>query len=217
MWQGSVMSIHVAPAASAPMITLAEVRAFPGRGLDGDRYALGTGHYSARPSVGGREVTLIEIEAGEALGLRTGNAPRARPGSKLTPAPTPAITAPRESAMSQSSEFRKQLEAAVNARHSRMNPFTEKWVKGELTRPQLGAWAAQHYQYVSQFPRWCAAVYAECPYPDARDFLLENIVEEESGVKHVDLLIRFAEACGVSRGEVERTVQLPTTRALTAW
>ena len=119
--------------------------------------------------------------------------------------------------MSPASEFRQQLEAAVNARHSRMNPFTEKWVKGELTRPQLGAWAAQHYQYVSQFPRWCAAVYAECPYPDARDFLLENIVEEESGVKHVDLLIRFAEACGVGRAEVERTVQLPTTRALTAW
>src|SRR6266568_2538360 len=119
--------------------------------------------------------------------------------------------------MSPASEFRQQLEAAVNARHSRMNPFTEKWVKGELTRPQLGAWAAQHYQYVSQFPRWCAAVYAECPYPDARDFLLENIVEEESGVKHVDLLIRFAEACGVSRAQVETAQQLPTTRALTAW
>ena len=60
-------------------------------------------------------------------------------------------------------------------------------------------------------------MYAECPYADARDFLLENIIEEESGTKHVDLLIRFAEACGVSRAEVERTVQLPTTRALTAW
>jgi pyrroloquinoline-quinone synthase len=60
-------------------------------------------------------------------------------------------------------------------------------------------------------------VYAECPHADARDFLLENIVEEESGTKHVDLLIRFAEACGVSRAEVEHTVQLPTTRALTAW
>ena len=59
--------------------------------------------------------------------------------------------------------FRAQLEEAVNARHSRMNPFTEKWVKGELTRAQLGAWVCQHYQYVSQFPRWCAAVYAECP------------------------------------------------------
>jgi pyrroloquinoline-quinone synthase len=119
--------------------------------------------------------------------------------------------------MTEPSPFRQRLAAAVNARHSRMNPFTERWVKGELTRSQLGGWAAQHYQYVSQFPRWCAAVYAECPDPDARDFLLENIVEEESGTKHVDLLIRFAEACGVSRQEVETARQFPTTRALTAW
>ena len=48
--------------------------------------------------------------------------------------------------------FRAQLQAAVNARHSRMNPFTEKWVNGELTRAQLGAWACQHYQYVSPVP-----------------------------------------------------------------
>ncbi|PYN27640.1 MAG: aldehyde dehydrogenase, partial [Candidatus Rokuibacteriota bacterium] len=115
------------------------------------------------------------------------------------------------------SQFRAQLEAAVSARHSRLNPFTEKWVKGELTRAQLGAWAAQHHQYVSQFPRWCATVYGQCPDPDARDFLLENIIEEESGTKHVDLLIRFAEACGVSRAEVESKQQLPTTRGLTAW
>jgi pyrroloquinoline-quinone synthase len=115
------------------------------------------------------------------------------------------------------SEFRTQLEHAVSARHSRMNPFTERWVNGELTRQQLGAWVCQHYQYVSQFPRWCAAVYAGCPDPDARDFLLENIVEEESGTKHVDLLIRFGEACGVSRKDIETARQLPTTRALTAW
>ena len=115
------------------------------------------------------------------------------------------------------SEFRTQLENAVSARHSRMNPFTERWVNGELTRQQLGAWVCQHHQYVSQFPRWCAAVYAECPDPVARDFLLENIVEEESGTKHVDLLIRFGEACGVSRKEIETARQLATTRALTAW
>jgi pyrroloquinoline-quinone synthase len=115
------------------------------------------------------------------------------------------------------SPFRTRLAEAVNARHSRLNPFTEKWVKGELTREQLGLWACQHYQYVSQFPRWCAAVYAGCPDPEARDFLLENIIEEESGTKHVDLLIRFAEACGASRAQVEGARQLPTTRALTAW
>jgi pyrroloquinoline-quinone synthase len=115
------------------------------------------------------------------------------------------------------SEFRLRLENSVNAKHSRLNPFAEKWVKGELSRAQRGAWARQHYQYVSQFARWCATVYGDCPDPEARDFLLENIVEEESGTKHVDLLIRFAEACGVSRREVETTRQLPTTRALTAW
>src|SRR5262249_61953636 len=105
-------------------------------------------------------------------------------------------------AMTATSPFRSRLEHAVNARHSRMTPFTEKWVNGELTRDQLGAWACQHYQYVSQFPRWCATVYGECPDADARDFLLENIVEEESGTKHVDLLIRFAEAGGASRAAV---------------
>src|SRR3989442_4144229 len=115
------------------------------------------------------------------------------------------------------SPFRQRLEGAVAAKNSRMNYFREKWVKGELSRAQLGSWACQHYQYVSQFARWCAGVYAECPDSDARDFLLENIVEEESGVKHVDLLIRFAEACGVSRAQVETAQQLPTTRALTAW
>ena len=119
--------------------------------------------------------------------------------------------------MSATGAFRTQLAEAVNARHSRLNPFTEQWVRGELTRDQIGSWVCQHYQYVSQFPRWCAAVYAECPDADARDFLLENIVEEESGTKHVDLLIRFGEACGVSRRQVETARQLPTTRALTAW
>src|SRR5687767_14489027 len=119
--------------------------------------------------------------------------------------------------MTTATPFRSRLENAVNARHSRLNPFTEKWVNGELTRAQLASWVCQHYQYVSQFARWCATIYGNCPDPDARDFLLENIIEEESGTKHVDLLVRFAEACGVSRAEVETTTQLPTTRALTAW
>ena len=115
------------------------------------------------------------------------------------------------------SGFRAQLQQAFTTRHSRLNPFTEKCVQGDLTRAHLGAWVAQHYQYVSNFSRWCATMYGACPDAEARDFLLENIIEEESGVKHVELLMRFAEACGVSRAEVENTRQLPSTRALTAW
>jgi MOSC domain-containing protein YiiM len=67
MWQGSVVSIHVTPAAGQPMETVPEARAVAGRGLEGDRYALGTGYYSKTPGAGGRELTLIETETLEAL------------------------------------------------------------------------------------------------------------------------------------------------------
>ena len=50
MWQGSVVSIHIAKKDSAPMESLPAVRAVPGRGLEGDRYFLGTGFYSPKPS-----------------------------------------------------------------------------------------------------------------------------------------------------------------------
>jgi MOSC domain-containing protein YiiM len=44
------------------MKPLDQVEAVAGRGLDGDRYAVGGGTYSERPGTG-RQVTLIEAEA----------------------------------------------------------------------------------------------------------------------------------------------------------
>lgn len=52
------------------MVSVQDARAVPGRGLEGDRYCTGRGHYSSRPSEGGREITLIEIEAVEALDVK---------------------------------------------------------------------------------------------------------------------------------------------------
>ena len=77
MWQGSVVSIHIAKAAGQPMDTVPEARAVAGRGLEGDRYFLGTGYYSGKPGEGGRELTLIEtetLEALPALGVKLGAA-----------------------------------------------------------------------------------------------------------------------------------------------
>lgn len=56
-----LLAIYVAPGASAPAFPVPRARAIAGRGLEGDRYAVGGGTFSARP--GGRDVTLIEIEA----------------------------------------------------------------------------------------------------------------------------------------------------------
>jgi MOSC domain-containing protein YiiM len=66
MSQGKVISIHIAAVAAAPMKTVAQVKAVAGQGLDGDRYANKLGTYSNDPG-SGREVTLIESEAIEAL------------------------------------------------------------------------------------------------------------------------------------------------------
>jgi MOSC domain-containing protein YiiM len=64
--RGAVASIHIAPAGTAPVISLGEIQAIAGKGLEGDRYYLQTGTYSKTPG-SGRQVTLIEIEAIEAL------------------------------------------------------------------------------------------------------------------------------------------------------
>lgn len=66
MWQGTVVSIHIAAAATGPLVSVNEVRAVPGKGLEGDRYFSRVGTYSNNPGLG-RDVTLIEIEAFEAL------------------------------------------------------------------------------------------------------------------------------------------------------
>ena len=65
MWKGTLVSIHVASAATAPVESVQEARAVPGKGIEGDRYFDGRGTYSNHPGTG-REVTLIEIEALEA-------------------------------------------------------------------------------------------------------------------------------------------------------
>jgi MOSC domain-containing protein YiiM len=60
---GHIEAIHIAPAASAPMQALGDVQAVVGQGLAGDRYFVGVGFYSERPTdPGAREVTLFEAE-----------------------------------------------------------------------------------------------------------------------------------------------------------
>jgi len=66
MWQGTVVAIHITAAAKRPMVAVKEVRAVPGKGLEGDRYFSRCGTYSNNPGAG-RDVTLIEVEAIEAL------------------------------------------------------------------------------------------------------------------------------------------------------
>jgi MOSC domain-containing protein YiiM len=68
---GRIEAIHLAEAAAGPMRAVARARAIAGVGLEGDRYATGTGTYSPDPRTD-RHLTLIEAEEIESLAERDG-------------------------------------------------------------------------------------------------------------------------------------------------
>jgi MOSC domain-containing protein YiiM len=65
-WNGRLEHIHITDAARGAMRRLDAARLVAGKGIEGDRYFLGTGTYSMKPEPG-RQVTLIEAETLEAL------------------------------------------------------------------------------------------------------------------------------------------------------
>jgi MOSC domain-containing protein YiiM len=67
-----VTQILVAETPSSPMTPLREVRAVPGKGLEGDRYFSGTGTFSPKPQKPDFEITLIEGEKIEAFARESG-------------------------------------------------------------------------------------------------------------------------------------------------
>lgn len=69
---GRVEGIYIAPAESAAMVALDVARVVAGRGIEGDRYFDGRGHYSHVPPLTGRRLTLIAAEALEAMARETG-------------------------------------------------------------------------------------------------------------------------------------------------
>jgi len=69
--RGFVESIHIASTASVPMQSVRSVRAIAGQGQEGDRYAAKMGTYPPDESVG-REITMVEAEAVEALNAKLG-------------------------------------------------------------------------------------------------------------------------------------------------
>ena len=68
---GSVESIYVAPQGGARAERVVEARVLDGRGLEGDRYSEGTGHWS-RFGLRACEVTLVEAEDLEAMEREAG-------------------------------------------------------------------------------------------------------------------------------------------------
>lgn len=118
-------------------------------------------------------------------------------------------------------EFRKAMGEAMKGKKSAVSPFSLAWANGELTNEHFARWTENHYHYVGPFADYLAYIYANIPdaYTDAKDFILQNMYEEEVAAdRHTDLLIRFAEACGTTRERVENPDNMNAiTRGLQSW
>ena len=118
-------------------------------------------------------------------------------------------------------EFRAALEEAIKGREAKNASFSLAWANGHLKREHFARWAENHYHYVGPFADYLGYIYANAPddATDAKDFLLQNMYEEElSDIRHTDLLIRFAEACGTTRERVVDPRNMnPVTRGLQGW
>ena len=118
--------------------------------------------------------------------------------------------------------FREQLEDARRPTHGAAHPWSVAWAEGRLTLRQMAQWAKQHYYYIDRVPQQFAQMFVRCDDLKQRHFILENLMGEEvQGERHPELLLRFAEACGMNRQEVlDADVNgeiLPPTRGLRAW
>jgi hypothetical protein len=133
------------------------------------------------------------------------------PAGRGTSMTTMTIKPPPEE---EKTAFRKTLEAAVSGKHSQVSPFSLAWSDGRLTKDHFAFWVAQHLHYVGHFSEWLAAMFADCPHKDARDFLLQNMWEEMG--------TRTPSCSSLRRGVGEprailSTPALPSTDGLRFW
>jgi hypothetical protein len=66
---GRVAGLYLAPGAGQTLEELEEAWVIAGQGMAGDRYALGSGHWSSWPDPAGKALTLVAAEVLEETGL----------------------------------------------------------------------------------------------------------------------------------------------------
>jgi len=107
------------------------------------------------------------------------------------------------------------LDGEIGQRHMLNHPFYQRWNAGELTRGELEEYSRQYYPYTLAFPTFVSAMHAHTEDMVIRQYLLENLIEEERGTEnHPELWLRFCDALGVDRDEVKGTSANDATAGL---
>jgi pyrroloquinoline-quinone synthase len=117
--------------------------------------------------------------------------------------------------------FWSRFEERVAPYNLLTHPFYQAWSRGDLTRDDLRAYAAEYWHHVSAFPTYLSALHSRLPDSELRREVLRNLSEEEgtdsaTARPHSDLWMDFAEGMGATRFEVESHTVQPEMTALLA-
>jgi pyrroloquinoline-quinone synthase len=108
----------------------------------------------------------------------------------------------------------RDIDQLVERKHLLKHPLYTAWTEGTLSLEALRGYAGQYYRHVLQFPTYLSAVHSETPDLETRQYLLENLIDEERGSEnHPELWLRFAEGIGCRREDIRAAAPLPETAA----
>ena len=115
--------------------------------------------------------------------------------------------------------FWTALEARIAPYNLLTHPFYQAWSRGELTRDDLRAYAAEYWHHVSAFPTYLSALHSRLPDSELRREVLRNLAEEEgtdspTARPHSDLWMDFAMGMGATQAEVRNHTVQPEMAAL---
>lgn len=111
--------------------------------------------------------------------------------------------------------FTTTLVSRLSDKHLLKHRFYQAWDDGSLPRSSIQEYATQYYHHVKAFPRYLSATHSQCENLEWRQFLLENLIDEERGSEnHPELWTRFAEGMGVSREELKYSKISPNVQEL---
>jgi len=104
------------------------------------------------------------------------------------------------------------IDRIIEDRHLLRHPFYERWQRGKVSRDVLREYAKQYYAYESKLPSFLQAAMGHLDDGPAKDAVAANLADE-SGMPepHPELWLRFADALGLSREDVESAELTPRT------
>lgn len=118
-------------------------------------------------------------------------------------------------------DFFASLELRIAPYDLLTHSFYRAWTAGELTKDDLGEYAAEYWHHVAAFPTYLSALHSRMEDCELRRIVLRNLMDEEGidapdGKPHSELWMEFANGMGVDSQTVRQRKPQPETEALIA-